>query len=124
MVVLELVVRDLDRALELFCDVMGCDLVSRGPAQLVEGEAAIVDANGLLISLLHPATSGSGTVLSLRGPRLSQLVFTSTGDDVETTAMEAGLSVVPMPNGYHLSPESVEGALGVPVAIVVSRVDA
>lgn len=123
MVAIELVVADLDRAVELFCDVLGGTLLSRGPAALVAGESAIVDANGLLISLLAPASSGEGTVLVFREPRVSQLVFTATDDTAEATAMAAGLSVAPMANGFHLTPESVEGALGFPIAVVVSRVD-
>lgn len=123
MVGLELVVGDLDRAVELFTSVLGCSLVSRGAATLVVGEVAIVDANGLMISLLQPAAAGDGTVLALREPRLSQLVLVSTDDRAETSALEAGLSVVPMAHGFHLSPESVEGALGIPLAVVVTRVD-
>lgn len=120
---IELVVPDLDRAIELFTHVLGCDLVSRSPSELVVGESAIVDANGIMISLLQPASAGDGTVLAVREPRLSQLVFMAAGDGPETAAMEAGLSVVPMTNGFHLSPESVEGALGIQVAIVVSHID-
>ncbi len=123
MVGLEFVVADLDRAIELFTDVLGCSLVSRGPAALVSGDAAIVDAHGLMISLLQPAAAGDGTWLALREPRLSQLVFVTTQDRAATAARLAGLSVVPTPTGFHLSPESVEGALGVPLAVVVTRID-
>lgn len=123
MVGIELVVGDLDRAVELFTEVLGCTLLTRGPAHLVVGEVALIDANGLIVSLLRPASAGEGTVLALREPRLSQFVFATTDGSAEHAAVEAGLSVVPMDNGgFHLSPESVEGALGIPVAIVVTPI--
>lgn len=121
MVGIELVVADLDRAVEMFTGVLGCSVLSRGPSALVVGEMALIDANGLMISLLQPASSGDGTVLAVREPRLSQLVFGASDTGTEVAAIEAGFSVVPMDNGgFHLSPESVEGALGLPIAIVVT----
>jgi len=129
MVGIELVVTDLDRAVEMFTDVLGCTLLSRGPSGLVVGEVALIDANGMMVSLLQPASSGAGTVLAIREPRLSQIVFAAAaaggGGGAEAVAIEAGFSVVPMDNGgFHLSPESVEGALGLPIAIVVTPLGA
>jgi len=125
MVGIELVVVDLDRAVEMFTDVLGCTLLSRGPSGLVVGEVALIDANGMMVSLLQPACSGDGTVLAIREPRLSQIVFGASVSGAEAVAIEAGFSVVPMDNGgFHLSPESVEGALGLPIAIVVTPLGA
>ena len=125
MVGIEIVVADLDRAVELFTDVLGCTLLSRGPSGLVVGEVALIDANGMMVSLLRPASSGAGTVLAIREPRLSQIVFGAAAGGAEAVAIEAGFSVVPMDNGgFHLSPESVEGALGLPIAIVVTPLEA
>jgi catechol 2,3-dioxygenase-like lactoylglutathione lyase family enzyme len=121
-------VDDLDRAVELFTVVLGLPLVSRAASQLVVGEVAVIDAGSLLISLLHPASSGEGSVLAERSPRLSQLFF-AAGDPPDPAAVldraiAAGLSVVPGAGGsFHVTPESVEGAVGQPVAIVMAAVD-
>lgn len=125
---IELVVADLDRALELFGGVLGLDVLHRGPSALVAGELATIDAGALVITLLQPAASGEGTVLAERTPRLSQLVMgTGASDDAATVlerSVQAGLSAMPSDAGhFHISPESVEGAIGQPVAVVVTRVD-
>jgi catechol 2,3-dioxygenase-like lactoylglutathione lyase family enzyme len=122
---IELVVADLDRAIELFVDVLGCKLLARGPATLLPGESASIDAGNIVISLLAPATSGESTVLALRRPRLSQLVFAtdSTGvDETKHRSSDAGLPVVTGPGRFHIPPEAVEGALGERIAIVVTAV--
>ncbi len=122
---LELIVDDLDRAIELFTEVLGLPLLSRTPSELVLGEVAVVDAGSVVISLLQPASSGEGSLLAERAPRLSQLIFDA--DDlaaVRERSIERGLSVAPTDaKRFHLSPESVQGALGQPVAIVMARVD-
>ena len=120
---IELIVEDLNRAVEMFVDVMGCELVSRGPSTLIEGEVAVVDAGNIVISLLEPVKSGSGALLGERSPRLSQIIFGST-DESETTAtfdraVTAGLSVSDMRAGrFHITPDAVRGALGQFVALV------
>ena len=120
---IELIVEDLNRAVELFVDVMGCELVSREPSSLIEGEVAVVDAGNIVISLLEPVKSGTGAMLGERSPRLSQIIFGSTAI-AETTAtfdraVSAGLSVSDMRDGrFHITPDSVRGALGQFVAMV------
>jgi len=125
---IELIVEDLNRAVELFVDVMGFELVSREPSSLIEGEVAVVDAGNIVISLLEPVKSGSGAVLGERSPRLSQIVFGSTdANDVTATfdrAVGAGLSVSDMREGrFHITPDSVRGALGQFVALVTVPLD-
>ncbi|MCU1394209.1 MAG: hypothetical protein JWM34_2637 [Ilumatobacteraceae bacterium] len=124
---IELIVDDLDRAVELFVDVMGGSLLSREPSGMVVGEVAIIDAGSIVISLLAPAPSGPGTVLAERTPRLSQLIFGSS--EPERTlgtfdrAVAAGLAVSNLQDGrFHVTPESAAGALGQPVAIVTVSV--
>jgi catechol 2,3-dioxygenase-like lactoylglutathione lyase family enzyme len=119
---IEVIVEDLDRALELFADVLGCAVISRAPSQLVAGETAVVDLGSLVLTLLAPAATGEGSVLAERAPRLSQFVFSSdagTGPFVDR-AMESGLATVQLSQEQaYVTPEAVEGALGQPVAVVV-----
>ena len=120
---IELIVEDLNRSIELFVEVMGCELVSREPSSLIEGEVAVLDAGNIVISLLEPVKSGSGALLGERSPRLSQIIFGSPhGDDTTATfdrAVSAGLSVSDMREGrFHITPDSVRGALGQFVALV------
>ena len=124
---IELVVDDLDRAVELFTTVLGCALLSRGPAALVAGELAVIDAGAMVISLLEPAASGPGPLLGHREPRLTQIVMSSPSSghtaEVMTRSIEAGLSVVPGSTGFHLDPDALEGALGQMVAVVVTTME-
>ena len=125
---IEFVVADLDRAIELFCDVLGWPLLGRGPSALVVGEMATVDGGSIIVTLLEPASSGDGTVLAERTPRLSQLVLAATDPLSSSTALErvvtAGLSASPTgDHHFHITPESVDGALGQPVAVVVTTID-
>lgn len=120
---IELIVEDLDRAIELFVEVMGCGLLSREPSTMVHGEVAIVDAGPIVISLLAPATSGEGAILADRAPRLSQIIFGTADAGVTVAAFDravnAGLAVSNLQDGrFHVTPESATGALGQPVAIV------
>ena len=124
---IELVVDDLDRAVELFTDVLGCALLSRGPAVLVAGELAVIDAGAMVVSLLAPAVSGAGPLLGHREPRLTQIIMSSPNSghtaQVMKRSIEAGLSVVPGVAGFHLDPDGIEGALGQMVAVVVTTLE-
>jgi catechol 2,3-dioxygenase-like lactoylglutathione lyase family enzyme len=126
---IELVVENLDRAVELFVDVLGFDLISRGPAAFVPGEVAAIDAGNIVISLMMPATSGPNALLSGRQARLSQLIFGAMGRDGVTGVFErsvaAGLSMTDLPEGrFAIVPESIRGALGIDVAVVTVPVTA
>jgi catechol 2,3-dioxygenase-like lactoylglutathione lyase family enzyme len=121
---LEIVVADLDRALALLVDVLGLELVSRAPADLVEGEMAVVDCGSVAITLLAPSGHGPGQILGNRDPRVSQLVFGVRGDDALTGLQQhmtaSGLALVPASSsGFFATPESIVGALGMPTAVVV-----
>lgn len=121
---LEIVVGDLDRALALLVDVLGLQLVSRAPSELVEGETAVVDCGPVAISLLAPAAHGPNPVLANRDPRVSQLIFGAPAgaalDQLQTHMSESGLAVAPIgAGGFFATPESTIGALGIPAAIVV-----
>lgn len=120
----ELIVDDLDRAIALWTEVLGFQLTERKPSTLVAGELAIVTDQRVAVSLLRPADAGPGHLLADRTPRLSQIVFTIDEHAAESSqlrATEAGLSVTASAAGYYLSPESVEGALGIEAAFVVTH---
>lgn len=125
---LELLVADLDRSLELFCGVLGFDLLARGPSAHVVGEMATIDTGTVVLTLLAPASSGDGSVLSERTPRLGQLVI-ATDDALAASAaldrsVTAGLSAVPAGDGrFHITPEAVAGAIGQPVAVVITTIE-
>ena len=121
-------VADLGRSLELFCDVLGFELLQRGPSEHVAGEFATVDAGRVVLTLLAPASSGEGAVLAERTPRLSQLVVGAGGVEATAAALDrsvrAGLSAVPSSDHrFHVTPEAIDGALGLPVAVVVTTVE-
>jgi catechol 2,3-dioxygenase-like lactoylglutathione lyase family enzyme len=123
----ELIVEDLDRAIELFTDVLGLEVVSEGPSATIVGRVAVIDAGAVAVTLLEPSSSGPGHVLAERSPRLSQLVFgVPEGDDAGLLldrSVEAGLAAQIMgPGTFYLSPESVSGALGQRTAVVVTPV--
>lgn len=138
---IELLVDDLDRAVALWTDVLGFDLAERGPALHVAGQVAVVTDGHLAVTLLEPAAAGPGPVLADRTPRLTQIVLTGSapsgdpegsagsagsegpdgpGDRAGERAVEAGFSVVPTADGFYLAPETVAGALGAEVAVVVT----
>lgn len=125
-VAVELVVESLDRALELMTQVLGFPLVSRGPSVLIAGEMATVDAGGCLLTLLEPAASGDGTILAERSPRLSQLVIgVAPGDlsGLHATVISSGLASSAAGSGFFITPEAAAGALGQPVAVVVTAME-
>jgi catechol 2,3-dioxygenase-like lactoylglutathione lyase family enzyme len=125
---IELVVEDLDRAIELFVSVLGFRLLSRGPAALAPGEVAAIDAGNIVISLMLPPHSGELATITERTPRLSQLILGADDQrgvaDTFDRAVAAGLSVTDLPDGrFAIVPESVRGALGLHVAIVTVPID-
>jgi hypothetical protein len=127
-VAIEMLVDDLDRAVELFVDVVGCELIARGPSPSIAGEVATVDGGSIIINLVHPATSGEGRILADREPRLSQLILGSVDEatlaGAHARAIARGLSVAELGDGnFHATPESVKGALGLAAAIVVTSLD-
>lgn len=120
---LEIVVSDLDRAVALFAEVLGLEVVHRGPSPLVEADTAVIDAGPVAITLLAPKDHGPGRVLPNREPRVSQLVLgaaTPAGAaGLRDRVVEAGLAVVPVDEeSFYVTPEAVTGALGIAMAIV------
>ena len=120
---LELIVDDLDRALELFVGVLGFEVYRRGPGELVAGESAVVTDDRFAITLLQPTTSGDGPVLADRTPRVSQLVFGTDPahlDELVGRAVESGMSLSPVTSGCYMKPEAVAGLVGIETSIVVT----
>jgi catechol 2,3-dioxygenase-like lactoylglutathione lyase family enzyme len=123
----EIIVDSLDRALEFLIDILGCELIERRPSENPVGELALVDVGSTVLSLLEPSSAGPGYILPIRDPRVSQLVFSTTGDDdhAEHGCINAGLAVAHLTGGgWYLPPQVVAGALGLSTAIVVTPVAA
>jgi len=125
---IELLVADLERSLELFCGVLGFELLGRGPSPHIAGEMATIDTGSVVLTLLCPAASGEGSVLAERSPRLGQLVVGTDDPEAVATALDrtvtAGLSAVPSDGArFHITPEAVDGAIGQAVAVVVTTVE-
>ena len=124
---LEIVVEDIDRAIELFVDVLGCPLLGRGPASHVEGESATVDAGNIIISILQPAGEGFWLKPSQVAPRLSQIIFGAHRTELGRLAAEtvaSGLPVVEADGRFHIPPEAARGIFGSMTAVVVVDVGA
>ncbi len=126
---IELLIADLDAAVALFCDVLGCGLLARGPAGLIAGEQAIIDVGTMTVTLLAAADSGEPVVLPDRTPRLASIeLATSSAADTAVRclrAMEAGLIVATgRRDEVVLPPEAIEGAIGWRVGIVLAAAHA
>lgn len=123
----EIIVESVERAIQLMVDTFGFPLVERRRTDDPAGEVAIVDAGGVLLSLLEPAAGGAGRLLPVRTPRLSQFVVGASPGEatmVHARVEAAGLASRHADGGrFFVTPESVVGALGLEAAIVVTPVD-
>ena len=129
LVVIEYVVEDLDRALELLVDLMGFTVVTRGAHPTLDAEQVMIDAGPVAISLLHPTTDGDRQAIIEPFSNPAQLIFTL--DDVGSvgrlaTAMsEAGASVtLDNETTFHLSAQATESIFGHGPSLVVTAIDA
>ena len=114
---LEYVVDDLDRAQELFVDLLGFTEVARHPHPLVDAEAVTLDAGTIAITLLHRTAVGDRAQILDPEVNLTQLLFAvgDTGelDHLRTRLSEAGASVmVDDPATIHLSIQGTRAILG------------
>jgi catechol 2,3-dioxygenase-like lactoylglutathione lyase family enzyme len=125
---IELVVDDLDRALELFGTLLGLPVVSSGPAALVAGRVAVLDAGTVAITLLEPADDGPGPLLPDRTPRLTQLIL-GVPDTADVAALAGRLVGAGLAIGSdgdrtcYVLPQEVAAMLGQHVAVVTTVVD-
>lgn len=121
----EILVSEITTAVSYFVDVLGFELIYRGPAQEVPGETAVIDAGAVAVTLLQPADSGP-SILADRTPRVTQLVFgTAVGDFAEVVERQhaAGVSTQPHPDGRSfVPPEVAAGILGFDVALMFAKV--
>lgn len=119
----ELLVADLDRAVELFVDVLGLELVSRTPAPAVDGEMAVVSDGTTAITLLAAAVALDDP-RRLHEPRLTQIVLGDPGlSERRSQVLGAGLGITDLAAGFFVTPDAAAGALGQPVAVVVTPAD-
>lgn len=125
---MELLVESIDRAVEILVNVLGGELLQRETASALSGQMAMVRLDTLLFTLVEPSSYGPGPILADRTPRVTQLVLGETGATAvakrHQTVTDAGLATSAFGRGgFFITPESVAGALGFPLAIVCTDFD-
>jgi catechol 2,3-dioxygenase-like lactoylglutathione lyase family enzyme len=124
---IELIVHEMSSALALLVDALGLELVDRFVSTDPAGEVAVLEAGDIAVTLLQPAGGGPGFVLPKREPRLAQIVFGVSAEGLAGVARDLAASGVPTQvvddARFFVPPASVEGALGLQTAVVVTRAD-
>ena len=125
---MELLVESIDRAIEILVNVLGGELLQRDTASALSGQMAMVRLDTLLFTIVEPASYGPGPILADRSPRVTQLVLGEAGRDAvaarHQTVTDAGLATSAFgEGGFFITPESISGALGFPLAIVCTDFD-
>jgi len=125
LVVIEYVVDDLDRTLELLVDLMGFSVLSRGPHPSLDAEQVLVDAGNVTFSLLHPTASGDRMAIVEPFSNPAQLIFTlpdgASVGRLATTMSEAGASVtLDNDTTFHLSAQATESIFGRAPSFVIT----
>lgn len=119
----ELLVQDIDRAMELFEGALGFELLERRESDDPAGEIAVFVVGDAAITLIAPREHGPGVVIEDRTPRLGQLVLgtpTGTLDGVGAAVVQRGGSVQPIDEQrLLLSMATVAAATGIDAAITV-----
>lgn len=123
----ELIVGDLDTAVQ-FCErVLGLELVARHPSPDLAGDVAVFALGNAAINLLQPHSAGDGVVLNQREPRLAQIFLGVPSDSISSTAERVVAGGAPVhvlePNRFFVPSSAVEGALGIASTITVLAVD-
>ena len=115
-------VDDIDRAIEMYQDLFGAELVFRAASEAEGLEAAFLRAGTSEIELLHPTREDSavGKFIAKRGPGLHHVAY-AVGDidGALVQAREAGLQLIDETprRGLHgtriafIHPKSVGGVL-------------
>lgn len=124
----ELLVESIERAVEILVNVLGGELVQRESASALSGQMAMVRLDTLLLTVVEPSSYGPGPILADRSPRMTQLVLGESGigavAERHHLVTEAGLATSRLGDtGFFITPESVAGALGFPLAIVCTDFD-
>ena len=120
---------EIDSSIDLFVGTLGMTLIERKPSPDFAGELAIIDAGSIFVTLIQPHTTGPGYVLPQREPRLSQLVVAPTDGEnlvsMRQRCAHTGTATADLAgDGFYVTPECVEGALGIKTAVVVTGVTA
>ena len=120
---LEYIVDDLDRVLELFVDLLGFEVVARGPHPEVDAEVVTLDAGAIAINLLHRTAVGDRPQILDPEVALTQLLFSVPGqgdlDALRTRLVEAGTSVVvDAADTIHLTTQGARAIFGVAPTLV------
>ena len=117
LVSLEFIVEDLDKGLELFVDLMGLELVSRGQHPTLAAEVAMLASGSIAITLLQSTDDPDRRPMSSPEPRLAQMVFAVDSDDelmsLRDRMIEAGAGVMSDSDRmFHLGESMIEGVFG------------
>jgi len=122
---LEFTVAELAPCLALFGGVLGLEVsaVCRHPT--IDADVAQVVAGDVLINLLCPTDTGSGTPLAKPEPRLSQLNFGLGAPDelgeLRSRCQEGGAAVVAVGDQlFYLDSQMTTGLLGADATLVFS----
>lgn len=123
----ELIVGDLELAVQFCQQVLGLELIARHPSPDLAGDVAVFALGNAAINLLQPHTTGEGVVLNQRDPRLAQIFLGVPPERVATLAEQIVAGGVPVhmlePTRFFVPSGAVEGALGIASTITVLAVD-
>jgi hypothetical protein len=125
LVAIEFTVADLTPCLYLFGTILGLEMAPIARHPTLDADVAQVDAGGVVINLLCPTDTGSGTPLGNPEPRLSQLNFVLqlTGElaELRSRCETAGAAVVERDDTlFYIDSHMTTGLLGAETTLVFS----
>lgn len=114
--VMEYVVAELDRALELLVDIVGFQVVQRYAHAAFDADVVTLRAGSVAITLLHPTDVGDRPPFGSPDPRLAQVTLGVPGADgvprLVERLNEAGAATVLAGTGAYLAPQMIEAVFG------------
>lgn len=125
----EFTVTDLAPCLALFAGIVGLEVTPPCRHPTIDADVAQIDAGGVVINLLCPTDTGTGTPLANPEPRLSQLNFTLGVSDelaeLRSKFEEARGAVVERDETlFYIDSQMTTGVLGVDATLVFSCTEA
>ena len=126
---IELLVSGINVALDFFHGVLGFPVVWHGQAADAVGEAVVLDAGTIALTLFEPRvdTAALDSVVPDRSARLSQIVVGGSGDSIRDAVdrvLNGGISIQEMTDGRSFVPPAVfEGVVGFPTTLMLTPLD-
>lgn len=121
LIALEYIVEDLDRVLELLVDLVGLEVLDRGPHPSLDAETVTIELGDVVVTLVHPTADGDRPPVNRLASNLSQILIQLDEPlaDLISRLGEAGAGVVvDSPTMGHLSVQSTESIFGVAPSLV------